>query len=182
MRQLIAPSRNEPPGTASLLRMPQFVRFGLWAMALVTLVVGLQQQFAPRSFYDDFPGFGLHWVSVDGAYNEHLLRDLGGANLALAVIIFFAIARPTAGLIRAAAAAVLVAQVPHFVYHAQHLALLSTDLDRVLQTALLAITILIPIGVLIGASSLSARGPSHATTNEPGTAERRPRQLIPPAR
>ena len=59
--------------------------------------------------------------SFDGPYNEHLLRDLGGANLALAVVILFAIAQPTAGLVRAVAAAMLVAQVPHFIYHAAHL-------------------------------------------------------------
>ena len=82
----------------------------------------------------------MQWVAVDGPYNEHLLRDLGGANLSLAVIILYAIARPRVEVVRAVAAAILVAQVPHFIYHAAHLEVLPTALDRVLQTASLALT------------------------------------------
>jgi hypothetical protein len=40
----------------------------------------------PRSFYDDFPWPGHPWVAPLGAYNEHLLRDFGGMNLAMAVV------------------------------------------------------------------------------------------------
>ena len=35
-------------------------------------------------FYDDFPGLGRSWVAADGPYNEHLVRDVGALNLALA--------------------------------------------------------------------------------------------------
>ena len=129
---------------ASEASVPATVRLGLWAMALFGLLGGISQQFAPRSFYDNFPGFGMHWVAVDGPYNEHLLRDLGGANLAFSVVTLFAIARPTAGLVRAVAAAVLVAQVPHFIYHAAHLDVLPTSLDRVTQTLALALNLAIP--------------------------------------
>jgi len=52
------------------------------------------------------------------------MRDLGGANLALTFIVFLAIARPTAYLVRGVAVAVLIAQTPHFIYHALHLDLL----------------------------------------------------------
>ena len=44
----------------------------------------------PRSFYDDFPGAGRTWVAVDGPYNEHLVRDVGGLNLALAFVAVLA--------------------------------------------------------------------------------------------
>ena len=118
-------STENPPAPA--VHVPATVRLGLWAMALFSLLAGIQQQFAPRSFYDSFPGFGMHWVAVDGPFNEHLLRDLGGANLALGAVILFAIARPTAGLVRAVAAATLVAQVPHFIYHAAHLDVLADN-------------------------------------------------------
>ena len=33
-----------------------------------------------------FPGLGLHWVDVDGPYNEHLTRDAGSFMLALLVL------------------------------------------------------------------------------------------------
>jgi nucleoside-diphosphate-sugar epimerase len=143
---------TNPP--APVVIIPATVRLGLWAMALFSLLGGIPQQFAPRSFYDAFPGFGMNWVAVDGPYNEHLLRDLGGANLALALVILFAIVQPTAGLVRAVAAAMLVAQVPHFIYHAAHLDLLPTTLDRVLQTASLALTLAIPMLVLLRAGGI----------------------------
>jgi len=165
----------DPP--APTQRVPATVRLGLWAMALVSLLSGIQQQFAPRSFYDDFPGFGMHWVAVDGPYNEHLLRDLGGANLALAVVILFAIAQPTAGLVRAVATAWLVAQVPHFVYHAAHLDVMPTTLDRVLQTTSLALTLAIPLLVLLRAGGIrqqQERSSAHpAATDASGADHRR---------
>ncbi len=159
------------------LRVPATVRLGLWAMAFFSLFAGIQQQFAPRSFFDDFPGFGMQWVAVDGPYNEHLLRDLGGANLALAVVIFFAIARPTAGLVRAVAAAMLVAQVPHFIYHAAHLDILPTALDRVLQTASLAMTLAIPLLVLLRAGGI--RQEREASAQPAATDHRRTSQQRP---
>ena len=140
--------------TSGRAHVPAIVRIGLWLMALFSLLAGIQQQFAPRFFYERFPGFGMQWVSVDGPYNEHLMRDLGGANIALAAIFFFAIARPTVGLVRAVSIAVLVAQVPHFIYHAAHLDLLQTPLDRVLQTASLALTLVIPLTVLLTAGRI----------------------------
>ena len=145
---LIAP----PPDTSTReaqQRTPATVLAGLWIMGLFGLYSGIQQQFLPRVFYDQFPGFGMTWVSPDGPFNEHLMRDLGGANLALTFLIFLAIARPTAYLVRGVAIAVLIAQVPHFVYHALHLDLLPNTVERVLQTASLAFILLVPILVLI---------------------------------
>ena len=163
-------------------RVPVTVRLGLWAMALFILLAGIQQQIAPRSFYDNFPGFGMHWVAVDGPYNEHLLRDLGGANLALAAVILFAIVQPTARLVRAVATAVLVAQVPHFIYHAAHLDLLPTTLDRVLQTLALVLTLVIPLLVLLSAGGIrQQRRTSSAQPTEfaaSGAAQQRPGLVI----
>jgi hypothetical protein len=170
---------NPPTPAASV---PATVRLGLWAMALFGLLAGIQQQFAPRFFYDTFPGFGMHWVNVDGPYNEHLMRDLGGANLALAGVILFAIAQPTAGLVRAVAAAMLVAQVPHFVYHAAHLGVLPTTLDRVLQTLALTLTLAIPLLVLLSARGIREERPTFssqpAETHSSGTAQKQPQLVI----
>ena len=60
-------------------------RLALGILAAAALVVGAWAQFAPASFYTSFPG-GRGWVAVDGPYNEHLIRDIGGLNLALAVM------------------------------------------------------------------------------------------------
>ena len=167
---------------ASTVRVPLTVRLGLWAMALFSLFAGIQQQFVPRSFYDGFPGFGMHWVAVDGPYNEHLLRDLGSANLALAALILFAIVQPTVGLVRAVAVAVLVAQVPHFIYHAAHLDVLPTTLDRVLQTATLALTLAIPLLILLRSSGIHEERPTSSTrsaeTHTGGAAQQQSRLVI----
>lgn len=45
----------------------------------------------PRSFYDDFPGGGIAWVSVDGPYNEHLIRDIGAWSLGTTVVVLAAL-------------------------------------------------------------------------------------------
>ncbi|MCA9878124.1 MAG: hypothetical protein KC442_10085 [Thermomicrobiales bacterium] len=150
---LIAPAGGATsPPTA---HPPVTVVAGLWALGLFGLYIGLQQQFLPLVFYERFPGFGMAWVAADGPYNEHLMRDLGGANLALTFLIFLAIARPTVWLVRGAAIAVLIAQVPHFVYHALHLGLLPTTGERVLQTASLGLVLLVPVLVLIASRSMT---------------------------
>ncbi len=43
-----------------------WTRIALGYLALVSLQIGLWAQFAPRSFYDDFPGLGRAWVAIDG--------------------------------------------------------------------------------------------------------------------
>ena len=83
--------------------------------------VGVWAAFAPRSFYDDFPGLGQVWVAVDGPYNEHLVRDVGSLNLALAVVTLCALVTLARSTIVASTLAWLAYGVPHFVYHARHL-------------------------------------------------------------
>ncbi len=89
---------------------------------LVYLALGSAQNgfwalFAPRSFYDGFPGFGRAWISVDGPFNEHFIRDFGALNLALAVLLVAALVTMSRQLITTAALASMVWGVPHFVYH-----------------------------------------------------------------
>lgn len=94
-----------------------WTRVALGYLTLVCVVVGVWAQFAPRSFYDDFPGFGRAWVRVDGPFNEHLVRDVGGLNLALAVVLVAAIITLSRTLVVVAAIASLVSGAPHLVYH-----------------------------------------------------------------
>lgn len=65
------------------------VALALAYLSLTSAVVGVWAQFFPRAFYERFPGFGI-WVAGDGPYNEHLIRDVGGLNLALAVLALLA--------------------------------------------------------------------------------------------
>ena len=70
--------------------------------------------------YDDFPGAGRSWVAPDGPFNEHLVRDVGVLNLALAVVTIAAAVWLTRPLVRATAWAWLAYSVPHLVYHVLH--------------------------------------------------------------
>jgi hypothetical protein len=95
----------------------RWIRIALGYLAFVSLEVGVWAQFAPRSFYDHFPGLGRAWVSVDGPFNEHLVRDVGGLNLALAAMLIAAIITLSRPVIIAASVASLLSGFPHLVYH-----------------------------------------------------------------
>lgn len=96
-------------------------RFALVVLAGSSLLVGVWAQGFPRSFYDDFPGMGRVWVAVDGPYNEHLVRDVGGLNLGLAFVAVMALITGSTLVARAAGGAALLFGVPHLLYHATHL-------------------------------------------------------------
>ena len=104
------------------------VVLAVWAVASVQL--GIWATFAPRSFFDDYPGFGRHWVRVDGPYNEHFVRDFGALNLALAVVTIVALVTLSRPMVIAVAVAWLAWSVPHFVYHLRHLDAFSSTDDR----------------------------------------------------
>jgi hypothetical protein len=102
------------PRTATLRRG------ALWLLSAVALLVGIWAQFAPQSFYTSFV-FGRGWVAADGPYNEHLIRDVGGLYLAMAVVTIAAARSMRRDLVRLAAVATLAFAVPHLAYHATHL-------------------------------------------------------------
>ena len=97
------------------------MRVLLGFLGVTGAVVGSWAAFTPRSFYDDFPGFGRIWVAVDGPYNEHLVRDVGALNLALAVLSVCALVTLARSTIVAAGLAWLAYGLPHVIYHARHL-------------------------------------------------------------
>jgi hypothetical protein len=49
----------------------------------IAAVVGLWAYVLPREFYDHFPSLLGEWISQDGPFNEHLIRDHGAQYLAL---------------------------------------------------------------------------------------------------
>src|SRR5919205_4100813 len=114
--------------------MRRAVQVLLGFFAVVGFVVGGWQLLAPRSFWTDFPGLGRHWVSGDGAYNEHLLRDVGQGTLAIGVVALVALLTGGVWLARATGLAAVVAYLPHQLYHQEHLHVLETTSDQVLQT------------------------------------------------
>jgi hypothetical protein len=124
------------------------VRIGLAVLAAIGLMVGVWAAFFPRSFYDDFPSGGRVWVAVDGPYNEHLVRDVGELNLALAVAAIVAAVTLARWAVVAAAAAWAVNALPHLVYHLRHLDLYDTT-DQVANVASLVGALVLPVVVLV---------------------------------
>ena len=133
----------------------RWTRIALGYLAVVSITIGVWAQFAPRSFFDDFPGLGRAWVSVDGPFNEHLVRAVGGLNLALATVLIAAMISLTRPLILAAAAASLASGIPHLVYHLAHADLLSTS-DAATSIGGLALFAVLPV-VLIVVSRVPTR-------------------------
>jgi hypothetical protein len=127
-------------------------RAGLLFLLLASLSVGPWAQLAPGSFWEGFPGFGRSWVSTDGPYNEHLVRDVGGLQLGMAVVLFAALLRPTGHLLRVAAFASVVWQAPHAVYHLVHAGDLPAFADRVAQSVLLILALAVAVALLVASS------------------------------
>ncbi len=98
------------------------LRVLLGVLTVSATTVGAWAAFTPRSFYDDFPGLGQIWVAVDGPYNEHLVRDVGALNLALAAVTVCALLTLSRPTILASALGWLAYGIPHVIYHARHLA------------------------------------------------------------
>jgi len=148
------------------LKRVGLIRAGLLFLALASLLVGPWAQFAPHSFWKDFPGFGRAWVSADGPYNEHLVRDVGGLQLAMVVLLLAAFIRPDVVIVRVAALSSIVWQAPHLVYHLVHVGELPMLADRILQSAGLVFTFVVALAVLVlawlpasgGTSGLRRRG------------------------
>jgi hypothetical protein len=123
------------------------VRVVLAVWAVVSVQLGIWATFAPRSFYDDYPGFGREWVRVNGPYNEHFVRDFGALNLALAVVTIAALVTLSRPMVIAVAVAWLAWSVPHLVYHLRHLDVFSTG-DKVVNVVLLSALPVLAVAVL----------------------------------
>lgn len=141
--------------------MHRTVRLLLAWFTVYFLGTGLWQQAFPRSFYDDFPGLGMHWVDVDGPYNEHLLRDVGQFNVAFGVLALTALLIGGVWLARVTGMAAVVASVPHQIYHSAHVDVLPTLGEQVLQTAALSVVSVTAIALTVLAFRLPV--PQHET-------------------
>jgi hypothetical protein len=125
----------------------RWTRIALGYLALVSLEIGVWAQLAPRSFYDHFPGLGRAWVRVDGPYNEHLVRDVGGLNLGLAAVLIIALVTLSRPTIVAASLASLLYGIPHLAYHIANTDGLATS-DVAVSLGGLALFAVLPIALI----------------------------------
>ena len=125
-----------------------WLRVGLLFLAASGLGAGLWPLPFPRAFYEDFPLPGRDWVSTLGPYNEHLIRDYGGLNLAFGVLFLFAALFPERRLVQASLVAWLFYAVPHFVFHATQMHHFSLG-DNLAQLISLGFLIVLPLVLLL---------------------------------
>ena len=111
---------------------------------------------APRSFFQDFPGLGFTWVSELPRYSEHLVRDVGSLNLALAVLLAWAAAGLERNIVRASLVGWLVYSIPHFLFHLFHLERYESD-NATTQMVVLGIGLALPLLLLAANERLDRR-------------------------
>jgi hypothetical protein len=90
------------------------------ALGYITTVgffVGVWALFFPASFYLAFPGCGFTWISIDGLYNEHLIRDVGALNLSIGVLAAFGLVGRDLVKPLVVGVATIAYNLPHGVYH-----------------------------------------------------------------
>jgi hypothetical protein len=131
------------------------IRIALGILIVSALWVGVWAAVAPRSFFLDFPGGGHTWVAVGGGYNEHLVRDVGELNLALALVTIAAFVWLGRRLVTVAGAAWLVYSVPHLAYHSFNLHPVASG-DRVAEIASLASAIVVAGYLVVAGRRLDA--------------------------
>ena len=118
------------------------VRVGLGILAVVQLGTGLWQLLLPASFYSDFPT-----VDLAPPFNEHLMRDFGGANVALGIIVVAVAVWLEKRYVVLVLLAYLAFSIPHLVFHLSHLHDASTA-DVAFQVVSLGLAVVLPLVVL----------------------------------
>jgi hypothetical protein len=127
--------RSAIAGLLAVLGGPQAL-LGVWALL------------APHSFYGDFGLGGKGWVATLGAYDEHLVRDVGALFLGLGVLLIIAAVRGQRSLSTVAAVIWLIFAVPHAIYHLFNLGPYATG-DAIANVITLAWTVVGGLIVLV---------------------------------
>ncbi|MFI6100520.1 hypothetical protein ACIA8G_33650 [Lentzea sp. NPDC051213] len=123
------------------------LRAGLAFLALVEVILGGWPLLAPQHFYDNFPLPAHQWVAYYPPFNEHLLRDFGGLNLALGVVLVFAAVTLERRLTQAVLIGYLAFAVPHLIFHLGHLSHMPFA-DQAGNVVSLVAVVLIPLALL----------------------------------
>ncbi|GLY48964.1 hypothetical protein [Lentzea sp. NBRC 102530] len=128
----------------------------LVASVVIAGVVGLWSYFLPESFYDHFPVVLGEWISQDGPYNEHLVRDHGAMYLALGAGSVFGLFRPSRHVYQLLGVAWTVFGVLHIAYHVGHLGHMSTA-DAIGQVTVLVVAVLLAVALFVPGRRAASR-------------------------
>lgn len=132
------------------------VRAGMAVLCALDILVGGWALLAPMAFHQSFPGGPFHWISPFGAFNMHLIADVGGAYLMMAVLLAVALARPERGTSVLALVAVAVQAVLHLGWHLNHLGMITVTgtLNTTGFLVVLTVALALPLALLIPARRL----------------------------
>ena len=133
--------------TDRLDRYGGIIRIGMVLLIVPQAIAGLWAFLAPRSFYDNFPGFGRAWVAPIGDFNEHFIADTGNLFLVVCLLLGIAAFYLERRLVRIALVLWLVFSVPHFIAHSRLTELFSTS-DNLGNLVTLGIAVVLPVFLL----------------------------------
>lgn len=126
-----------------------WIRVVLALLAVANIATGLWAVFAPRSWFDDFPGWAPRLVAAMPPYNEHLATDAGGGLLATGVAAAVAACWMRRDVVIVATAAYATAAVPHAVFHIAHPADALTTSENIVNSFTLVIAAVAAVAVLV---------------------------------
>ena len=129
------------------------VRVGLGILAVIQLGTGLWQLVLPESFYRDFPT-----VDLAPPFSEHLMRDFGGANVAIGIIVAVVAVWLEKRYVVLVLLAYLAFSIPHLAFHLGHLHDASAA-DVAFQVISLGLAVVLPVVVLALVPSAFRREP-----------------------
>lgn len=133
--------------TPATTTSPAHTTHRFWALAgtvVLSAVLGVWAYFLPQAFFDHFPIVLGEWVSTDGPFNEHLVRDHGAMYLALGAAGVYGLVRPSVPVYRVLGIVWSVFGVLHFAYHVGHL----DHLGQLAATAqLIALVVALGLGI-----------------------------------
>jgi hypothetical protein len=135
---------------------PIWLRLGLGLLAVFNLFTGIWAIYDPEGWWESFPGFGHEWVSAYGAYNEHLVRDVGGFFLGFGVLFLLAAIFVEKRFAIGSVIAWLCFATPHLIFHMGDRGTLS-DSDNLLSLEALAFEVALPILLLVAISRTDFR-------------------------
>lgn len=128
--------------------MRVLIRAVIGLLALANLWWGAWARFAPRHFFDTFPGFGRAWTAAYPPYNEHLVTDLGSTFLTLGFLLAVAAVLDDRRVRAVVLAGVLVFNTLHLAFHAAHRGTMG-GFDLGASVATLAAGVVVPACVLL---------------------------------
>jgi hypothetical protein len=136
-------------------------RILLGILAILAVFVGLWAAAFPQSFYSSFPGLGLHWVSSDGPFNEHLIRDVGALYLGFAAAAVAAMFSRSAVAGRVVGVGWSLFGLLHISYHLGHPE--GTTFDQVGTVVSLSLDLIVGLLLLLPVRKVTAASTAEVT-------------------